>query len=62
MSMAFLEVAEAVSGLCGLPVINPARCALATAEAMVAMNVRQSRRTYPRFVKPVPLVAQLPVS
>lgn len=46
MSLAFLGVAEAAAAQCGVPVVNPARCALATAEALVAMGIRHSRRAY----------------
>jgi allantoin racemase len=53
MSMAFQGVAERVSDLCGLPVVNPARCALAAAEALVSQGLRQSRRAYPVPRKPI---------
>jgi allantoin racemase len=52
MSMAFLQMAETIGGGCGVPFLNPARVALKTAEALVAMGLQQSRRTYPRPVKP----------
>jgi len=47
MSMAFLDIAEQVSTLGGVPVVNPARCALKTAEMLVALKLRHSRRAYP---------------
>jgi allantoin racemase len=46
MSLAFLGMAEAAAGPIGLPVINPARCALKTAESIAAQQLVQSRRTY----------------
>jgi allantoin racemase len=55
MSMAFLGMAEAIGDRCGVPILNPARVALKTAEAMAALGVRQSRRTYPRPAKPLRL-------
>lgn len=55
MSMAFLGMAEAVGERCGVPLLNPARAALKTAEALAVMGIRQSRRTYPRSRKPLRL-------
>ena len=46
MSLAFLGIAEKVSPQIGVPVINPARCALKSAESVVAQGLLQSRRTY----------------
>jgi allantoin racemase len=46
MSLAFLGMAEKVSASLGVPVINPARCALKTAESFAAQQLGQSRRTY----------------
>jgi allantoin racemase len=46
MSLAFLGVAEKVAPQVGIPVINPARCALKAAESVVAQGLLQSRRTY----------------
>jgi allantoin racemase len=46
MSLAFLGMAEAAAGPIGAPVINPARCALKTAESLAAQQLLQSRRTY----------------
>jgi allantoin racemase len=46
MSLAFLGMAEAATGPIGAPVINPARCALKTAESLAAQQLLQSRRTY----------------
>jgi len=47
MSMAFLNIAEQVSESCGVPVVNPARCALRTAEMLLDLRLRHSRRAYP---------------
>ena len=55
MSMAFLGMADAIGDRCGVPILNPARVALKTAEAMASLGVRQSRRTYPRPAKPLRL-------
>lgn len=46
MSLAFLGIAEQTAGPLGAPVINPARCALKTAEALAAQRLVPSRRTY----------------
>jgi allantoin racemase len=46
MSLAFLGLAERVAPAIGVPVVNPARCALKTAEALIAQKLLQSRRTY----------------
>ena len=46
MSLSFLGVAERVAGALGVPVINPARCALETARALAAQGLGHSRRTY----------------
>jgi allantoin racemase len=46
MSLAFLGIAESAAAAIGIPVINPARCALKTAEAVAAQQLVQSRRTY----------------
>jgi len=46
MSLSFLGVAEQARERIGMPVVNPAMCALKTAEALVAQQLRQSRRTY----------------
>jgi len=56
MSMAFLEVADRVSALCEVPVVNPARCALTTAEALVSQGLTSSRRTYPTPRKTIPVL------
>jgi allantoin racemase len=53
MSLAFLGVAERVSAETALPVVNPARAALATACSLAAQGLRQSRRTYPKPRKPL---------
>ena len=46
MSLSFLGVAEQARERIGMPVINPAMCALKTAEALVAQQLKPSRRTY----------------
>lgn len=53
MSLAFLGMAEIVAGRIGVPVINPARCALKTAESLAAQQLLQSRRTYAKPRKDV---------
>lgn len=55
MSMAFLGMAEAIGDRCGVPVLNPARASLKTAEALASMRIAHSRRTYPRSPKPLPV-------
>ena len=45
MSLSFLGVAEQARERIGMPVINPAMCALKTAEALVAQQLKPSRRT-----------------
>jgi allantoin racemase len=46
MSLSFLGVAEQARERIGMPVVNPAMCALKTAEALVAQQLKPSRRTY----------------
>ena len=46
MSLAFLGMAERVAPAIGVPVVNPAHCALKTAESLVAQKLLHSRRTY----------------
>lgn len=58
MSMAFQGVAEQVGERCGLPVVNPARCAVHAAEALAAQGLRHSRRTFPRPRKPLARMEQ----
>ena len=58
MSLAFLGIAERAAPTLGIPVINPAKCALKTAEAMAAQGLVQSRRTYARPRKGVGHSAQ----
>jgi allantoin racemase len=53
MSLAFLGVAEQVAPRVGVPVVNPAKCALKTAEALVAQGLAASRRTYAKPRKPI---------
>jgi allantoin racemase len=47
MSMAFLGVAEELSSELGVPVINPARTALKTAELLLGTGLVHSRRAFP---------------
>lgn len=47
MSMAFLGVAERLSEELGVPVLNPARVALKTAEFLVSSGISHSKRAYP---------------
>jgi len=56
MSLSFLGVAERTAAAAGIPVINPARCALKTAEALVAQGLSQSRRTYAKPRKEIATV------
>ena len=53
MSLAFLGMAERVVAPLGAPVINPAKCALKTAEILVDQDLLQSRRTYAKPRKDV---------
>lgn len=46
MSLSFLGAAERMADEIGVPVINPARCALETARALAAQGLGHSRRTY----------------
>jgi allantoin racemase len=47
MSMAFLGVAEQLSAELGVPVINPARTALKTAELLLGSGLTHSKRAFP---------------
>ena len=47
MSMAFLGVAERLSEELGVPVVNPARTALKTAELLVGSGLTHSPRAFP---------------
>jgi allantoin racemase len=47
MSMAFLGVAEQLSEELGVPVINPARAALKSAELLVSSGLTHSKRAFP---------------
>jgi allantoin racemase len=58
MSLAFLALAERVAPSIGVPVVNPARCALKTAEAMIAQKLVQSRRTYAKPRKDIVAVEE----
>lgn len=55
MSLAFLGMAEKVGPLLGVPVINPVRCALKIAESLAGQQLVQSRRTYAKPRKPLPI-------
>lgn len=46
MSMGFLHVAEEMTKALGIPVINPVRAALKTAEALVSSGLLHSKRGY----------------
>jgi allantoin racemase len=47
MSMAFLDVTPELERDLGVPVVNPARAALHTAEMLARTGLRHSKRTYP---------------
>lgn len=47
MSMAFLGVSERLAAELGVPVLNPARTALKTAEGLVSAGLAHSKRAYP---------------
>jgi allantoin racemase len=53
MSLAFLGAAEQVRPHLDVPVVNPATCALKTAESLVAQDLAASRRTYVKPRTPV---------
>jgi allantoin racemase len=59
MSLGFLGVDEQLSDDLGVPVVNPARAALATAELLVHANLHPSKVAYPM---PPKLRAGTPVS
>lgn len=46
MSMGFLEVAEELQEVLGIPVINPSRVALATAETLVRSGLSHSKKSF----------------
>lgn len=46
MSMAFLQVAEDMQRLLGIPVVNPAKAALKLAEALVSCGWKQSKAAF----------------
>jgi allantoin racemase len=46
MSMGFLGVAEEMSEVLGVPVVNPDRISLKTAEALVGAGLRHSKLAY----------------
>jgi allantoin racemase len=47
MSMAFLDITEALQERLGMPVVNPVMAALKTAEMIVAMHLSHSKSAYP---------------
>lgn len=47
MSMAFLDVTAELERALGVPVVNPARAALHTAEMLARTGLRHSKRTFP---------------
>jgi allantoin racemase len=47
MSMAFLDITEALQKRLGMPVVNPVMAALKTAEMLVAMHLSHSKSAYP---------------
>jgi allantoin racemase len=51
MSLAFLGIDKEVEDAVGAPVVNPARTALAVAEAMVQADLVPSKRAYPSPAK-----------
>jgi allantoin racemase len=48
MTMAFLEIDRDLEEALGVPVVNPARTALKTTEALVGAGLGHSKRAYPR--------------
>jgi len=46
MSMGFLNVADEISDVLKIPVINPSKIALKTAEALVSSGLRHSKKAY----------------
>jgi allantoin racemase len=60
MSLAFLEMAERTAAEVGIPILNPATCALKTAESLVAQHLLQSRRTYAKPRKDILAVEDTP--
>jgi allantoin racemase len=48
MSMGFLDVAEQMTAVLGVPVINPSKASLKVAEAIVSLGLAHSRRAYHR--------------
>ena len=47
MSMAFLDITEALQSRVGMPVVNPVAAALKTAEMVVTMKLSHSKSAYP---------------
>jgi len=48
MTMAFLLVDEAVKDRIGIPIVNPAKVSIKTAEMLISLGLKQSRATYPK--------------
>jgi allantoin racemase len=46
MSMGFLNIAEDIQGVLGIPVVNPSKNALRMAEAMVGSGLVHSKKAY----------------
>jgi allantoin racemase len=51
MSLAFLDVTPQLEDELGVPVVNPARVGLHTAEMLARAQLRHSKKTYPRPAK-----------
>lgn len=51
MSLAFLDIADALGAELGVPVVNPAKVALGTAELLVRSRLAPSKIAYPTPVK-----------
>jgi allantoin racemase len=47
MTMAYLDIGREVEAELGVPVVNPVRIAVRTAEALVGAQLRHSKRAYP---------------
>ena len=47
MSMAFLDITDALQSRVGMPVVNPVAAALKTAEMVVTMKLSHSKSAYP---------------
>jgi allantoin racemase len=47
MTMSFMDVAEELSAILGVPVINAGKAALKAAESLVSQGLAPSKRAYP---------------